>query len=92
MIQIVVHYRAQARVAAGVAEETVELEAGCTPADVIVRVAQRGENLKRLLLDAEQRPHPSLLVFVGGEQISVNAPQPLKNGDVLEILPPMSGG
>ena len=93
MIRVRVHYRAQARVAAGVAEEEITLDGACAPADLIVRIASaHGDGLRRLLLDGNGQPHSTVLLFIGGEQASVNALQPLKDGDVVEILTPMSGG
>lgn len=91
MIRVTVRYCAQARVAAGVASEEVELDGALSPAELLKRISQsRGENLRRMILDANERPHPSVLLFVNGEQIS--AAVALKDGDEIEILPPMSGG
>jgi molybdopterin converting factor small subunit len=93
MIRLRVTYCAQARAAAGVASDEVELDGLCTPADLLIKVAKmRGENLCRMILDGNSKPHPSVLLFVDGEQISVNAAMTLKDGDEVEIIPPMSGG
>ncbi len=93
MIRVRVSYCGQARAAAGVETEDVELNGACTPADLLVKVAQlRGDNLRRMILDGNAKPHPSVLLFVDGEQISVNAAVALKDGDEVEIVPPMSGG
>lgn len=93
MIRVRVNYCAQARAAAGVAADDVELDGACTPGDLLAKVAQmRGENLRRMILDGNAKPHPSVLLFVDGEQIPANAAQELKDGDEVEILPPMSGG
>jgi len=93
MICVRVRYCAQAHVAAGVAEEEIALDGACLPADLIARIASaHGDALRRLLLDGNGQPHASVLLFVGEEQTSVNARQPLKDGDVIEILPPISGG
>jgi MoaD family protein len=93
MTRVRVRYCAQARTAAGVEEEDVALENACALADLLVKVAKaHGETLSRVLLGGNDRPHPSLLLFVDGEQVSVNAPQALKDGDIIDIVPPMSGG
>ena len=93
MIRVRVRYCAQANVAAGIAEEEITLDGPCAPADLIVQIASaHGDELRRVLLDADGRPHASVLLFVGEEQTSVNAREPLKDGDVIEILPPISGG
>jgi molybdopterin converting factor small subunit len=93
MIRLRVTYCAQARAAAGVASDEVELDGSCTPGDLLIKVAQkRGENLRRLILDGNAKPHPSVLLFVDGEQISVTGALALKDGDEVEIVPPMSGG
>jgi molybdopterin converting factor small subunit len=93
MIRVRVNYCAQARAAAGVASEEVELNGACTPAVLLAQVAQlRGDNLRRMILDGNAKPHPSVLLFVDDEQVSVNSTQPFKDGDEVEIVPPMSGG
>ena len=92
MIRVRVRYCAQARVAAGVAEEEIALDGACAPADLLAQLARTRENLRRVVLGGNDLPHPSLLLFVGGEQVSVNSPQALQDGDVVEIVPPMSGG
>ncbi|HYG76111.1 MAG TPA: MoaD/ThiS family protein [Planctomycetota bacterium] len=93
MIRVRVTYCAQARAAAGVASDEVQLDGACTPGDLLIKVAElRGESLRRIILDSSGRPHPSVLLFVGGEQVPVNAALALKDGDEIEIVPPMSGG
>ena len=93
MIRIRVNYCAQARAAAGVASDDIELDGARTPADLLAKaVFARGEKLRRILLDENARPHPSVLVFANGKQLSLTSTQPLLEGDEVEIVPPISGG
>jgi molybdopterin converting factor small subunit len=92
-MKVSVRYFAQARQAAGISAEDVEFSGVCSLMEVLGRVSEvRGENLRRLLLDDSGKPQEALLIFVGEEQCSPDAAQSLKDGDVIEIVPPMSGG
>jgi molybdopterin converting factor small subunit len=91
-VKVEVHYLAQVRQAAGRAVEPVELSGPCTTAELIVRLAQRGESLRRLLLDDRGAPQTALLLFVADEQVSVGPDVTLRDGDVVTVLAPMAGG
>ena len=81
-MKIQVLYFASARDAAGTASETIDLPEGATVADA-----------KRLL----GARHPRLelafatIRFAVGERFAPEA-QPLESGDVLALIPPVSGG
>ena len=92
-MNVTVKYVAQARVAAGVPSESVDVPDAATPGSLLVRLAERhGDSMRGLLLDAEGKPHRSVLLVVGDEQVRVDDPRELKAGDVVSIMTPISGG
>lgn len=92
-VNVTVEYAAQVKKAAGVAAETLDVPESSTAQDVVRQVADaHGEVLSELILDGEGRLHPSILLFVGDDQIAWDAPLPLQNRDVVTILSPVSGG
>jgi molybdopterin converting factor small subunit len=92
-MRVTVHYSGQARAAAGRASESVELEDAPALGPLLVTLAARhGERLRRLLLDADGRPHASLLVAVDGVQARSDATTPLRDGAQITLLPPIAGG
>jgi molybdopterin converting factor small subunit len=92
-MQITVEYAAQAKQAAGLGRECLELALPLRVRDLLPQLARRhGEALGRLLLTEDGDPQPALLLFVGDEQVLPDAPRELQPGDVLTILPPIAGG
>jgi molybdopterin converting factor small subunit len=74
-MRVTVDYFGPAREAAGVPVEVVTLDAPCTAADLVVRVARsRGGRL-------------ATLVLLGDRLAEL-----LRDGDVVSIIPPVSGG
>jgi molybdopterin converting factor small subunit len=92
-MKVLVRYMAQLRAAAGVAAETVDLDHPCTASELAARLAaQHGEALRRLLLGADGRLSPTILVFLGDSQVGPDESLPLKEGDVITLLAPVAGG
>ena len=61
------------------------------PQDVVRQVAEmHDDSLRQLILDPSGQLHPSILLFVGDEQIAWETPFSLKNCDVITILSPVS--
>lgn len=89
---ITIHYSAQARSLTGKASETVELDAPRPVGEVLLRLVDKHAALRRLLLGDDGSPHPSLLLFVGDEQVQPRGDRLLQAGEVLTILPPIAGG
>lgn len=90
---ITVEYMAQIKQAAGLASEQVELDGPCQVSDLIARLVQRhGESFQRLLLDPNGRLQPSILLFVGDEQLWQEDQRELRDGDVITFLSPIGGG
>ena len=92
-MNIVVKYLAQARPAAGRAEETVALHESASIRDLLHRVADaHGVALRHLLLTSDGQPHPSLLLFMDDRQVQHPAARKLCDADEIILLPPMAGG
>jgi len=90
---IKVEYGAQARAAAGTASESLEVEPGCDLPALARQLAERhGQSLRGLLLDHEGRPRPSNIAVVGEAMVRWDEPRPLRDGEVVTILSPISGG
>jgi len=92
MMTISVRYCAQSRRASGHDRDEIALAENCAAEELLVHLARKHAGLQTMLLDSNGRAHLSVLLFVDGEQISPRAAHPLKNGDVVEILLPISGG
>lgn len=92
-MRVTVRYSAQAREAAGTAEEAVDLDSERTVRELLVRVCRaHGNPLRGFLLREDGSPHPSVLVVVGDEQVRVDDPRALREGDVVSLWTPISGG
>jgi molybdopterin converting factor small subunit len=92
-MKVTVEYRAHARQASGTAAETVELAEPCSIQELLMRLAERhGEPMRRMVLGSDGMPHPAMLLFLGDQQVRADSRQPLEDGDVLVMLPPIAGG
>lgn len=92
-MKITVEYAAQVKRAAGVSGDTLELGAGATLADVVAEIAgKRGDVLTGSLLTDDAAIHPSILTFVGDQQVRDAAGHAMSDGDVVTFLSPISGG
>ena len=88
-MQVTIEYFGPARDAVGVSRETLDCEAA-TAHELVERVArERGGRLASLLLQ-DGRLAKSVLVAVNDRQVS--ADEVLRDGDVVSIIPPVSGG
>ncbi len=93
MINITVEYWGQLKLAASVRSENVEVEETSSLRDLIELLASRhGEPLRGLLLDGDGKPRVTNVVSIGERMVQWNAPPRLKDGDVVAILSPISGG
>jgi molybdopterin converting factor small subunit len=92
-VQIAVHYLAQVKQAAGTASEQVEVAGPCAVQDFVARLAERhGPPLQHLLLGADGQLQPTILLFVGDDQVGPDDPVELKDKDVVTLLSPVAGG
>lgn len=92
-MQITVRYMAQLRQAAGVNEECVETATATTAAELLAHVGtQHEEAFRRVLFDERGNIHPSIILFLGDEQIRPESAQNFRAGAVLTVMTPMAGG
>ena len=92
-MRITVKYSAQARIATGRGSEEIDLEEPTTVHDLVIRLArQHGTAFRRLALDANGCPHPSLLVAIGDDQVRPGDHRRVAQGEIITIITPISGG
>ena len=92
-MQVTIQYKAQARRAAGIGSETIEVSDSFCAGDCIREVATaHGEQLKPILVNADGEVQPALLTFVNDVQIARNDDKTLADGDTLTLMTPISGG
>jgi MoaD family protein len=90
-MRVTVEYFGPARDAAGVPREEVDCEPPCTAQDLVARIARaRGGRLAGLVL-RDDRLSPVVLLAVNDHQVE-GGPVSLNDGDVVAIIPPVSGG
>jgi MoaD family protein len=91
-MRVTVEYFGPAREAAGVSREQVDRDAPITVGELIARIAtERGGRLASLLLHNGQ-VSKSIVLAVNDLQVSEGEPAPLQDGDVISVIPPVSGG
>jgi molybdopterin converting factor small subunit len=91
-MRIGIRYMAQIKMAAGVAIEVLDLPGPTLVGQVLAALAERHAGIRPLLLTDQGRVQPTLLLFLGDEQITADQEAPRRDGDVLTILTPMAGG
>jgi len=92
-MNVTVQYCAQIKQAVGITSEVVELDGSCSAQDLILRLAEKhGDPVRGFLLDDDGRQRINNLLVVGEDQVCWNTPRLLEDGDVVMILPPISGG
>jgi len=90
-MRVTVEYFGPAREATGVATEEVDCTPPCSTEDLVTRIARdRGGRLASLLL-RDDRLSPALLLSVNDQQVA-GASTLLNDGDLIAIIPPVSGG
>jgi len=90
-MRVTIEYFGPAREATGAAREEVECTPPCSAQELVTRIARdRGGRLAALLL-REDRLSPALLLAVNDGQVT-GEPVPLKDGDIVSIIPAVSGG
>ena len=90
---VTVRYCAQIKQAIGFASEAVELDGTCSAQDLVHRLAEKhGDPVRSFLLDDGGHLRINNLLVVGEDQVRWETPRLLEDGDVVTILPPISGG
>ena len=86
-------YTAQLKAALGTSEEWIELPSGSTLSDCLeALLARHGEVLRTMLFDQDQNRWSSILPCIGNEQVPIDHPVPLSEGDEITLLSAISGG
>ena len=92
-MKVTVNYWAQVKNAAGKASEEVDLVEPCSVQELVSRLAAaNGDPLKSFLLDDSGSPRTNLLLIVGDRHVNWDDSCRVQDGDVVTILPPISGG
>ena len=92
-MNVKVEYAAQVKRAAGIASETIEIDAPCTLQDLISNLANKhDDSLRNLLFDSDGNLQRSILVFVGDHQVRWDEQLELNGTEVVTLLSPISGG
>ena len=90
---ITLQYGAQIKQAAGTDSQTVEVDSNCSLQDLLRGVAnERTSEFKEMLFAPDGALHPSILLFVGDDQVRWNSAVELQPNDVVSVLSPISGG
>ncbi|TWT51863.1 ThiS family protein [Thalassoglobus neptunius] len=93
-MSIRVQFEAQLRECSGVRETTVEADS-ISLRDLFVALGQQfGQDFCRRILDDQQQPRRSLLVFVNDASVTASdfETRQLNSDDVVTLYPPISGG
>jgi MoaD family protein len=89
-MRVTVEFFGPARDAAGMSRLLIECAAPCSAHDVVTRMAhEHGGRLASLLLH-DDRLASSVIIAVNDRQ--AGADEQLKDGDVVTVIPPISGG
>ena len=92
-MQIHVLYTAQLKDAAGTAGQLIDLPDESTVRCCLTEIGQmHGERIRAMLFGSDGELLPSILLCLGNEQISIDHPAPLSDGDELILLSAISGG
>lgn len=84
---------AQLRQAAGVAVEHLELDDAATVRELVQRISSRAaEPLCNMLLDGEGKPRSTILMFVEDRHVATQDDVPLRDGQTVTLMSPISGG
>ncbi|AEC52155.1 molybdopterin converting factor, subunit 1 [Pyrococcus sp. NA2] len=89
-MRIRVRYFARFRDLAGVSEEVIELPKGATVKDLIEEIKRRHERFKTEVFGEDFDEDADVNIAVNGRYVSLE--EKLKDGDVVGVFPPVSGG
>jgi molybdopterin converting factor small subunit len=88
-----VHYLGQLKEAAGRPCDNIERDDPCSVTDLVQQLARKhGSPLAPLLLDDRGAVRPTLLLFVGEEQVRPADAVQVKDGDEVTLVSPIAGG
>jgi molybdopterin converting factor small subunit len=92
-MKIRIDYIAQAKKITGVGSEYLSINEGTGIKELLFSVAQKhGPELTSLVLSKDGSVQRSIIISINDEQVFVVDDQKLIDGDVIAVMPPMSGG
>lgn len=91
-MKVTVRYMAQLKQAAGGSSEEVEAANSASVQQLLLSLAARHPDLKRILLDDNQQLQSTILVFLDDEQVEQPGQTVLSEGAVVTLLSPIAGG
>ena len=92
-MKVSVEYTAQLRLHTGCPSEEFEVPAGATPRDLLRLIAERhGGAVRGMLLRPDGTPAPTILCFIGDQQIAWDQPPALPDGARVSLMSPIAGG
>ncbi len=92
-MNITIEYFGQLRQAADLESETVDIDDGLTlPQLLSARAAHFGDDFKKILLNDQGDPRPSVILVRNGAALDRNNLPTLQNGDRLRLLAAIAGG
>jgi molybdopterin converting factor small subunit len=91
-MKIKIEFLAQAKLAAGCSSISVDLAPGSTVAAAVDAATSQKDALRELLLTADGKIHPWVLVAVGRQSLSDPNHHVLTADVTLRLMPPISGG
>ncbi len=92
-MKITVRYMAQIKKMVGSSEEVFEISGSMTAQVFIAQhLCQQYVHLTEYLIEKDGSLCKTILIFHGDEQIDSNLAKKLQDGDVLTLIPPITGG
>jgi len=92
-MRVQIEYAAQLKRAAGVRTESIELADGASLRDLCATVAsQHDAELRAMLLDENELPRSTLLIFLNDAQVPAGTNPTLSDGAEVSLMSPISGG
>jgi molybdopterin converting factor small subunit len=88
-----VEYTAHLKRAAGTASEEIEIGAAASLSELIETLTElHGENFRNQMLDSKGNLRPAAVIAVNGEQVYLESPRSLQEGDRVLFLAAIAGG
>jgi molybdopterin converting factor small subunit len=92
-MKLTLNYFGQLRQAAGLTTESLEQPDSISLEQLLVNRADGfGEEFKKILLDQNSQPRPSVLVIINNVTADRQSPPVLQDGDEITLMPAIAGG
>ena len=92
-MKITVVYTTQLKDQLGMASESLDVTPPCSIVEVVSQLARRHRDVfRKLVVDASDRPLPSIVLCVGDQQVEFDESVELHDGETVTFLSAISGG